>query len=43
MFMLKCAANYYRLAYQSARDNCNPDVIAYYLATARHYDAKAKK
>ena len=43
MFMLKCAANSYHLAYQCAQENCHPDVIAYHLSNARHYDEQAKK
>ena len=41
-FMLKCAANSYRLALECALENCSPDVINYHLDNARYYDEQAK-
>ena len=43
MFMLKCAANSYRLAAEAFAENCNPELVERYLADARHYDEQAKK
>jgi len=43
MFMLKCAANSYRLAAEAFAENYNPELIARYLADARYYDEEAKK
>ena len=42
-FMLKCAANSYRLAMQCAREGNYPDVIKYHLDNARYYDEQARK
>jgi len=41
-FMLKCAANSYRLAAEAFAENCHPDLVARYLDDARYYDEQAK-
>lgn len=42
MFMLRCAANNYRLAMESAREGCSPELINRLLADARWYDEQAR-
>ena len=42
MFILKCAANNYRLAADAAREGCNADTVNRLLESARYYDAQAK-
>jgi len=43
MFMLKCAANSYRLAAEAFAENYNSELVDRYLADARYYDEEAKK
>jgi len=43
MFMLKCAANSYRLASEAYAKDYHPDLVARYLDDARYYDEQAKK
>jgi hypothetical protein len=42
MFMLKCAANSYRMAAEAAASGSHPDIVARLLESARWYDAKAQ-
>ena len=42
MFMLRCAANDYRLAAKAAREGCSTDTVNRLLDSARYYDAQAQ-
>ena len=42
MFMLRCAANSYRLAAEAAREGCSADTVNRLLESARYYDAQAQ-
>ena len=41
MFMLKCAANCYRLASEAHKEGAQDSVVQHYLTEARYYDSRA--